>query len=353
MKQISIIVPVYNTKEEYLRKCINSLIAQTIYNEIEIIIVDDGSKEQCAKICDEYSSKYENIKVIHQENQGLSVSRNNGMKVAQGKWIMFVDSDDWVENDICEKLLEEDKEDVDIVISSCNNCYKDKIEKVTMFGGQDKKWAEDKEELELRIISRYILGKESLNSQYLTVAWAKLYKKSFIEKYQLYDICKLRFREDNIFNLYCFENARKIVYKDCYLYNYRQCKNSLMHQNNWNKIEQYLEYLKEEKKFIDKYNKDFKFYDAYKIRLLQSATEIIGKYIFKRKCGYLEKVEKTKEIIKRKEFEDAINNVNGMYLGKYLKIMNFLLKKKMYGTISVLYNLREMIKGENRKKLYE
>ena len=96
MKKISIIVPVYNTKEKYLKKCLDSLISQTIQPQIEIIIVDDGSKKDIAELCDAYAQKYEYIKVIHQNNQGLAMSRNNGMKQAKGEWIMFVDSDDWV-----------------------------------------------------------------------------------------------------------------------------------------------------------------------------------------------------------------------------------------------------------------
>lgn len=158
MKQISIIVPVYNTNEKYLRECLNSLINQTISSEIEIIIVDDGSKKECAKICDEYSKKYENIKAIHQENQGLGMSRNNGMKIAKGKWIMFVDSDDWVENNICEKLLQYDEDDTDIIVSSCNECYKTGKEPIVMFGGKEKIWdkdnQEEKEKLKLQLIAR-------------------------------------------------------------------------------------------------------------------------------------------------------------------------------------------------------
>ena len=93
---VSVIVPVYKVPEKFLRKCIESLIGQTLEN-IEILLVDDGSPDDCGKICDEYANKNENIKVIHKENGGLSAARNTGCENAHGKWMMFVDGDDWVE----------------------------------------------------------------------------------------------------------------------------------------------------------------------------------------------------------------------------------------------------------------
>ena len=99
---ISVVVPVYNV-EKYIDKCINSIINQT-YKNLEIILVDDGSPDNCGNICDEYAKKDNRIIVIHKENGGVSSARNIGIKNAKGKWITFVDSDDWIENDYVEKL---------------------------------------------------------------------------------------------------------------------------------------------------------------------------------------------------------------------------------------------------------
>lgn len=100
---ISIIVPVYKV-ENYLSKCINSLIQQT-YDNIEIILVDDGSPDKCGIICDEYAQLDKRIVVIHKKNGGLSSARNAGLDIARGDFIMFVDSDDWVELNFCEDAL--------------------------------------------------------------------------------------------------------------------------------------------------------------------------------------------------------------------------------------------------------
>ena len=97
---ISVVVPVYNT-EKYLRKCLISLSNQT-YHNIEIIVVDDGSKDGSANICDEFAAKDNRFVVIHKENGGISSARNKAISVAKGDYFMFVDSDDWVEPDLCE-----------------------------------------------------------------------------------------------------------------------------------------------------------------------------------------------------------------------------------------------------------
>lgn len=106
MNCVSIIVPVYKTDPNYLKECIESLIHQT-HENIEIILVDDGSPDSCGKICDRYAAKDARIKVIHQENQGVSVARNNGIDAAAGEYIMFVDADDWMEEECVETVLNE------------------------------------------------------------------------------------------------------------------------------------------------------------------------------------------------------------------------------------------------------
>lgn len=100
--KVSVIVPVYNV-EKYLRRCLDSIINQT-YRNLEIILVDDGSPDNCGVICDEYASKDHRVQVIHRENGGLSVARNAGLDVATGEYIAFVDSDDWLADEFVEKL---------------------------------------------------------------------------------------------------------------------------------------------------------------------------------------------------------------------------------------------------------
>ena len=100
---ISIIVPVYKV-EQYLRRCVDSLINQT-YPNLEIILVDDGSPDKCGDICDEYAKNDNRVKVIHKQNGGLSDARNKGLDLATGDYVMFVDSDDWIEKETCKRVM--------------------------------------------------------------------------------------------------------------------------------------------------------------------------------------------------------------------------------------------------------
>ena len=104
MVKFSIIVPVYKV-EAYLDRCVDSMIHQTIDPEqLEILLVDDGSPDRCGALCDQYAEQYPFVKALHKENGGLSSARNYGVERASGEWIIFVDSDDYVEKDLCEVL---------------------------------------------------------------------------------------------------------------------------------------------------------------------------------------------------------------------------------------------------------
>lgn len=128
--KISIIVPVYKV-ESYIRKCLDSIVGQT-YQNLQIILVDDGSPDNCGKICDEYAARDSRIEVIHQENGGVSAARNAGLRLATGDYIGWVDSDDWIEPDMYEYLLENAlKYQADIVVCSRVEHYRDK----TLFKG--------------------------------------------------------------------------------------------------------------------------------------------------------------------------------------------------------------------------
>lgn len=350
MKEVSIIVPVYNTKEEYLRNCINSLINQTISEKIEIIIVDDGSNTKCAKICDEYSQKYNNIEVLHQKNKGPGISRNRGIDLATGEWIMFVDSDDWVENNICEELLNGIENNVDIIISACNKCYKNKKIQMSMFEKEYKNL--EKEKLELQLISKSFLGKNAYCASNLMVYWARLYRRDFIKNNKLNCVTKIRYMEDFIFNLYCFECARKIVYKDYFLYNYRQRKNSESSINYFGRIDDYLKYIKEEEGFIKKYNKPQIFYEAHKVRTISSIVAAINKHIYVPDMQYKDAIKVINKLLEQKNINTYLYEVNTKYFTRYEQLCVFLLRNKAYYIFYLISLIRFFIKNIKIKEIY-
>lgn len=119
--KVNIIVPIYNA-QDYLRSCLDSILAQT-WNDYEVWLVDDGSRDSSGEICDEYVKKDSRFHVIHQENRGVSSARNAGLKVATGDYVCFVDADDWLEPTYLERLLHFINSDVDM--SMCGHCLND------------------------------------------------------------------------------------------------------------------------------------------------------------------------------------------------------------------------------------
>lgn len=116
MIKFSIIVPIYNV-EQYLQKCVDSLLNQDMpSSEYEIILVDDGGHDKCPQICDRYAAAHDNIRVVHRENGGLSAARNSGIEVAQGEYVMFVDSDDYIEPNVLGGLMNQvEREELDVL----------------------------------------------------------------------------------------------------------------------------------------------------------------------------------------------------------------------------------------------
>ncbi len=113
---VSIVIPVYNV-EEYLDRCVQSVLRQTL-KDIEIILVDDGSPDRCPQMCDEYASKYSHIKVVHKKNAGLGMACNSGLDVATGKYVAFLDSDDWVDPEMYETMYDTaEKHEAQLVFS--------------------------------------------------------------------------------------------------------------------------------------------------------------------------------------------------------------------------------------------
>lgn len=128
MPEISVIVPVYKV-EPYIHKCVDSILAQT-FSDYELILVDDGSPDTCGNICDEYAKKDARIRVIHKENGGLSDARNAGMKIASGEYVIFIDSDDYIDADMLSYLYENlRKADADMATCGIYEVYADRIEK--------------------------------------------------------------------------------------------------------------------------------------------------------------------------------------------------------------------------------
>lgn len=215
--KISIILPVYNV-EEYLSKCLDSLVNQT-FEDIEIICIDDGSADNSLAILNSYAQRDSRIKIIEQENSGCYVARNKGLEAAQGEYIMFVDSDDWLELDACESAYNQiKKQDSDLVIFNFYNINPRKEKNLSRFFNN------------LSTDETFYFDNCPEDFYYInTSIWAKLYKKSSIcVKFD--DI--LRKSADTVFFWrYCLHNP-KISVLNIPLYNYLERESSLMFEQS-------------------------------------------------------------------------------------------------------------------------
>lgn len=224
---ISIIVPIYNV-EKYLRRCIESIMNQT-YKNLEIILIDDGSEDNSGKICDEYVEKDSRIKVIHKKNGGLSDARNSGLKIAEGKYVGFVDSDDYIAVDMYEYLFNLIKNN-DACISICNfEKIWDNIEK------KDK-------EIEFKQSELVLDSKEALKSiiddkKLKSYAWNKLYK---IELFKDIEYPKGLNMEDIATTYRLIYKSKKVVIGNEKKYYYIQREGSIL---NSKKSKYYIDYF--------------------------------------------------------------------------------------------------------------
>lgn len=206
MSLISIIIPIYKV-EPYLRRCVDSVLAQT-YTDLEIILVDDGSPDNCGAICDEYAAKDPRIKVIHKQNGGLSDARNAGLDIMTGRYVGFVDSDDWIEPQMYERLMElMTQYDADMAFGGVAD---DVVENGTVRTVKTSDYgttplAEDK----LSAMKRYFHGSWS--------AWDKLYKALLFHEIR-YPVGEIN--EDEAIVLQLLEQCQRICYTNEVFYHY-------------------------------------------------------------------------------------------------------------------------------------
>ena len=217
--KISIIVPVYNT-EKYLRHCLDSILNQS-FQDFELLLIDDGSKDRSGKICDEYAEKDKRISVWHQENQGVSVARNVGLEHAQGEWIYFPDSDDIVIENALEIMMKMCVEDIDYVM--CGYEVYDE-------NGNCSYAIPERQE---RVISREDALMEMFaptDYRYQGYLWNKLFKASIIRDNNLRFVKGIKFNEDRLYNVeyLCCIIKGNVAYTTVPVYHYVERSSSAM-----------------------------------------------------------------------------------------------------------------------------
>ena len=215
--KISVIIPVYNV-EDYLKKCINSILAQN-FEDYEILLIDDGSTDNSGEICDEYANKNQQIKVIHQKNKGLGGARNTGIKAATGKYLLFVDSDDFIKSDM-----------LNILFKTAEDTNAD----VVLFGADFVDEQGKTLSVRMPLCNEKIITKQA--NQFLlyckdTCVWDKLFRRSLFIENDIYFPERIWY-EDLCATAKIALYAKKTVCVQRSFYSYLQRSGSIMHVKN-------------------------------------------------------------------------------------------------------------------------
>ena len=242
MKQlVSIIIPIYNV-EKYLEQCIKSLINQT-YRNLEIILINDGSTDKSTKICEKYKNQDNRIVFINKKNGGAASAKNEGLKIAKGDYITFVDSDDFIEPDMIEYMVNTIKKyNSDIIQCSFTNLYKN-----------TERFKQDK------IVEQKISSKDFLElflkKWDSSLFWNKLFKREVIENVFFKEG---RCIDDEFFTYKCVINSKSIVTSNKIVYNYRMRKSGVMKSESSQKqiLKDRVDYLYERYELVRKIYKD-------------------------------------------------------------------------------------------------
>lgn len=320
----SVIIPVYNV-EKYIDRCLKSIISQN-YDDLEIIVIDNGSTDSSGSICDTYANEYANISVYHIENHGVGSARNFGLSKARGEFIYFVDSDDYLVGNLFAEFEDKLVPDLDLLVFSYYNSFeqemteRNRTKKSLPYSGSYDKYSFTK------------IFKDLFLSDMLYTVWNKFYRRAFLiennisfEKYEL--------GEDVRFNLNVYRNVTKVyLSQESYYVYVIGRKGSAMSGYNPKR----LQYQLQELKLVDSLLKDWhidssNLDNTVKARILMSNIHNISK----QKLPVTKKVKLVKEICKNKDMADFIRNDSSL-LNPLIKM---LLKCRMY---IVLIYLKKM-----------
>lgn len=346
--KISIIVPVYNA-EKYIDRCIDSLIKQT-YKNIEVICVNDESTDGSLCKLKKYAERDKRITVIHKNNEGVSLARNVGIELACGQYLMFVDSDDWIEPTTCEVALSVIlKENADVLMWPYVREFKDKSVPKRIWDS-DKLIFEDAD-VQTKLHRRFVgLLDEELsmpeNADALCTIWGKLYNASIIKKNKILfkDIRELGTYEDGLFNLEVFGFVKKAMYINQFFYHYRKDNDTsittsynLQLRKQWDNLFGYIrEYINEKQLPIE-------YYKAYDNRIVLSALGL-GLNVLNSQMSVIKKIKELKSIISSKEYRRACKKLQLKYFPIHWKVFYGCAKYNIaFGVYMLLVCIKKII----------
>lgn len=341
--KISVIVPVYNV-EKYLQRCMNSLFNQTL-KQIEIILVDDESPDNCPAMCDEYVRQDNRVKVVHKKNGGLSYARNSGMELASGKYIAFLDSDDFVKKEMYEKLLTYAESNELDTCFCCTQRYYNSGETVPIIEVFGNKIFNGRNEVDTFLME--MVGGEEYEGEktYCISAWKAIYSMELINKYDISFLSeRIMASEDLFFHIDYLSRAQNVGWLDELLHYYYYNANSISSTYSEIKYNRIKTAMKGLSLYLNKYY-SLDYYKKYYYGQLLRYQKVIFNYEIKRKdISYW----KIRNILKRECNDPLLNFMSTDFSLKRLplqkKIYSFTIKHKLVDLIFILNKGKKIIK---------
>ena len=342
---LSIIVPIYKIKESYLRQCLDSLKEQTFQN-FEVILVDDGSPDQCGAICDEYVRNSGQFSVIHQTNKGVSEARNAGMRAAVGDWIVFIDPDDWVEKQYVEILTKTaDRVDADILFFDYYNEFPEISIQKSLKGHSGFLGEEWIKSLRIAPFNIFTVNNKDIHYETNTI-WSKMFRTALVREHDLWFEPEARKGQDTIFVTEILQCTSRMYYVKQALYHYRHLNSSVTNAYN-PKVMFYNEIMfRCQEKIIEKYHLPTEYREALQAHICTRMYSGMRLYYFNKSnpMDYCTVKRKILNALDQEPYKTAFENVNYRLLSREQRIFVFFLKHHKIAVIRILVKARRMIK---------
>lgn len=345
---ITVVVPVYNVEDEYLRECLDSILAQT-FTKFELICVSDGAGENSIAILNEYAARDTRIVVICQENQGVCVARNEAVKIATGRYITFVDSDDTIEEDNLEGIVTyADKNNLDVLMWGMYRCFPGRKVEFSPYTKDIECFTpEQKQEVQLKCLVGVLpfFKCPPASADAAGSACAKLYRTEFLRENHLCYTAGLKRAEDMLFNLEVFDAADRIGYLYKFYYNYRQLSTSATYTYRENGIEIFTDSLKGIRAHLDRKGKDDLYYQIYYMRCMFFYLESMDMdYLNPNNPKTIrQKIADMKRVAASDPYKEAFGNLRSDYLTLPRRIPLFLIRHNLMFTLMVFYSVFRIV----------
>lgn len=343
---ISVIIPVYNS-EVFLCRCMDSICSQT-YTNLEIIVVNDGSTDNSSEILEKYAELDTRIQVICQKNSGVSTARNTGLNVAKGEFVLFLDSDDWLDKETCEVAIQTlASENADVVLWSYTREYLAASKPVLLFGEKSKIWDEE----HIFYLREQFIGlqgeqlREPQKIDSIVTVWGKLYRKAIIDNSRFIDMDIIGI-EDLFFNIEVFSKVKRAAYIPDTFSHYRKTNaGSLTHHYKDKLIYQWQELYRRIELHLKQEQAREECYQALNNRIALGLIGIGLNLVEDNHLNLGEKKRELKKILNMPQYRNSLVSLPLQYFPIHWRAFFLCAKKQWTSLLIILLLIMNYLRG--------